>query len=100
LRNLLCFGKIQDFLDFSNLADETYAKCIPKQLEKSGICQGGALNLSQAKPSPKQLNLNKLSDADGFQIQWLSDVGRNRFFKLFRYIGEEASFEKARKDEF
>jgi hypothetical protein len=59
---------------------------IPKQLEKSGICQGGALNLSQAKPAPKQLNLNKLSDAGGFQIQWLHDAGRNRFSKLFRYI--------------
>ncbi len=47
-------------------------KCIHKQLEESGICQGGALILSQAKPSPKQLNLNKLSDA-----------GRNRLFMMF-----------------
>ncbi len=26
------------------------------------------MNLSQAKPTPKQLNLNKLSDAGGSQI--------------------------------
>jgi hypothetical protein len=32
---------------------------------KIGLCQGGAQNLHQAKPAPKQLNLNKLSDAGG-----------------------------------
>ncbi len=28
------------------------------------------MNLSQAKPVRKQLNLNKLGDAGGFQIHW------------------------------
>ncbi len=28
------------------------------------------MNLSQAKPIPKQLNLNKLSDAGRSQIHW------------------------------
>ncbi len=28
------------------------------------------MNLSQAKPTPKQLNLNKLSDAGRSQIHW------------------------------
>ena len=36
---------------------------IHKQPQESGIAQGGALNLHQALPLPKQLNLNKLSDA-------------------------------------
>ena len=35
---------------------------------KVGFCQGVALNLSQAKPASKQLNLNKLSDADGLKF--------------------------------
>jgi hypothetical protein len=30
--------------------------------------KGGPLNLSQAKPAPKQLNLNKLSDAGRFTL--------------------------------
>ncbi len=38
---------------------------ILKLLEESGICQGGAPVLDQAQPASKQLNLNKLSDADG-----------------------------------
>ncbi len=28
------------------------------------------MNLSQAKPTPASLNLNKLSDAGGSQIHW------------------------------
>ncbi len=43
---------------------------IPKSLEESEIWQEAAMNLSQAKPTPKQLNLNKLSDAGGSQIHW------------------------------
>jgi Fe-S cluster assembly ATP-binding protein len=56
---------------------------------KIGGCQGGALILGQAKPAPKQPNLNKLGDAgrgpherfvrrdgDGSQKQWLLDAGR------------------------
>jgi peroxiredoxin (alkyl hydroperoxide reductase subunit C) len=35
--------------------------------------------LSQAKPAPKQFNLNKLNDAGGSQKQWLSDAGRTNF---------------------
>ncbi|MBI3508619.1 MAG: hypothetical protein HY069_03155 [Chlamydiia bacterium] len=34
---------------------------------KIGRCQGGAPILSQAKPASKQLNLNKLSNADGLK---------------------------------
>ncbi len=41
---------------------------IPKSLEESEIWQGAAMNLSQAKPTPKQLNLNALSDVGGSQI--------------------------------
>jgi len=40
---------------------------IHKPPEKSGIGQGVALVLSQALPAPKQLSLNKLSDAGGFK---------------------------------
>jgi hypothetical protein len=46
---------------------------------KIGRCQGGALILSQAKPAPKQFNLDKLNDAGGSQKQWLSDAGRTDF---------------------
>jgi hypothetical protein len=41
-------------------ADETTVVVVPiihKQLQELGICQGGALNLSQAEPSPKQSQL-------------------------------------------
>ena len=34
---------------------------------KIGIRQGGALDLNQAKPAPKQPNLNRLGDAGGFK---------------------------------
>ncbi|MBS0605704.1 MAG: hypothetical protein KF898_04860 [Parachlamydiales bacterium] len=43
------------------------------------------MNLSQAKPAPKQLNLNKLGDAGGTQSHWLSDTAKYRFFILFVY---------------
>ncbi len=35
------------------------------------------MNLSQAKPTPKQLNLNKLSDAGGSQIHWQATLAKN-----------------------
>ena len=34
---------------------------IHKWFQKLGICQGGALNLGQALPAPKQLNLKSLA---------------------------------------
>ncbi len=34
------------------------------------------MNLSQAKPTPKQLNLNKLSDAGGSQIHWQATLAK------------------------
>ncbi len=34
------------------------------------------MNLSQAKPTPKQLNLNKLSDAGGSQIHWHATLAK------------------------
>ncbi len=40
---------------------------IPKQLEKLGIWQEGALHLRQAKPARKQHNLNKLCDGRGLK---------------------------------
>ncbi len=49
---------------------------IPKSLEESEIRQGAAMNLSQAKPTPKQLNLNKLSDAGGSQIHWQATLAK------------------------
>jgi hypothetical protein len=54
---------------------------IHKPPQKLGIWQGGALNFSQAQPAPKQLNLNKLSDAGGSQIQWLSDAAKNQLVR-------------------
>jgi hypothetical protein len=52
---------------------------IPNVIQKSGICQGGALNLSQAKPTPKQLNLNKLSDAGGLKFTGCSTQAETDF---------------------
>ncbi len=34
------------------------------------------MNLSQAKPTPKQLNLNKLSGAVGSQIHWQATLAK------------------------
>ncbi len=34
------------------------------------------MNLSQAKPTPKQLNLNKLSDGGGSQIHWQATLAK------------------------
>jgi hypothetical protein len=39
---------------------------------KVGSCQGVALNLSQAKPAPKQLNLEFVGRCRGARIQWLT----------------------------
>ena len=37
------------------------------------------MNLSQAKPTSKQLNLNKLGDADGSQSHWLPTLLKTDF---------------------
>ncbi len=34
------------------------------------------MNLSQAKPTPKQLNLNKLGDAGGSRIHWPATLAK------------------------
>ncbi len=34
------------------------------------------MNLSQAKPTPKQLNLNELNDAGGSQIHWQATLAK------------------------
>ncbi len=34
------------------------------------------MNLSQAKPTPKQLNLNKLIDGGGSQIHWQATLAK------------------------
>ncbi len=54
----------------------TDTKGIPKSLEEPEIWQGAAMNLSQAKPTPKQLNLNKLSNAGGSQIHWQATLAK------------------------
>jgi hypothetical protein len=50
---------------FISVFVEIFVFGIPKATQKSGIRQEDAQDLSQAKPSPKQHNLNKLCDADG-----------------------------------
>ncbi len=48
------------------------------------------MNLIQAKPMPKQLNLNKLGDAGGFQIHWpatLAKTDSSGYFGIHRLIG-------------
>ncbi len=47
------------------------------------------MNLSQAKPTPKQLNLNKQSDAGGSQIHWqatLAKTDSSSHFGIFMVI--------------
>jgi hypothetical protein len=43
------------------------------------------MNLSQRQPAPKQLNLNKLSDAGGPQIHRLSDDDKTEVFSWDSY---------------
>ena len=64
--------KINDLERMICFADMLLECTIPKQLQDLEFCQEVALNLNQAKPAPKQLNLNKLSNAGGFQSQWLT----------------------------
>ncbi len=43
------------------------------------------MNLNQAKPERKQLNLNKLGDAGGFQIHWpatLTKTDSSSYFSI------------------
>ena len=77
--------------DFNELASFAipsicYSKIIPDVGEKEKIWQGSALNLIQAEPTPKQLNLNKLSDGGGSQMERLSDAVKNLLFTDVRYI--------------
>jgi len=51
----------------------------PNNLKNWEFGKEGALNLSQAKPASKQLNLNKLGDADGSQRQWLPTQPKTNF---------------------
>ncbi len=44
------------------------------------------MNLSQAKPARKQLNLNKLGDAGGFQIHWPATLAKTDSSSYFGYI--------------
>jgi len=48
-------------------------------IQKSGICQGGALNLSQAKLALKQRNLNKLRDASGLKFSGCPTLAKTDF---------------------
>jgi len=45
---------------------------------KIGLCPGSALNLNQAKPAPKQPNL-EVGRCRRIHIQWLSDAGGTDF---------------------
>ncbi len=58
---------------------------IPHVGKKERIWKGGARNLSQAEPTPKQPNLNKLGDAGGSQIPWLPDDAKTLLFTDVRY---------------
>ncbi len=45
------------------------------------------MNLSRAKPTPKQLNLNKFSDAGGSRIHWqvtLAKTDSSGYFGIYR----------------
>ena len=70
------------------------SKILPENLQiimytemnsKVGIWQGGALNLSQVPPAPKQLNLNKLSDAGGLKGSGCPTLQKNQLLSSFRY---------------
>ena len=54
-------------------------KLYPNNLKSREFDKERALNLSQAQPAPKQLNLNKLSDAGGSQIEWLPTPSKTAF---------------------
>ncbi len=48
------------------------------------------MNLSQAKPARKKLNLNKLEDAGGFQIHWpatLVKTNSSSYFSIYDIFG-------------
>ncbi len=45
------------------------------------------MNLSQAKSTPKQLNLNKLSDAGGSQIHWPATLAKTDSSSNFGIMG-------------
>jgi fatty acid synthase len=62
--------------------DEGY---IPGEIEKSGICQGGAQNLRQAKAGAEAAQLEEVERCRRAQSLWLSDAGRNRFSNHERY---------------
>ncbi len=47
------------------------------------------MNLSQAKPTPKQLKLNKLSDAGGSQIHWQATLAKTDSSSDFGITSDE-----------
>ncbi len=51
---------------------------IQNAMEETGICKKKALNLSQVLTAPNQVYWHKFSDMAWSEIQWLSDVGKNR----------------------
>ncbi len=63
-----------------------YAIKFSLQPEESGIWPGAAMNLNQAKPAQKQLNLHKLGDADGFQIHWPATLAKTDSSSYFGII--------------
>src|SRR5579863_1576757 len=78
------------------MTNNFFKNLILRPLQKCEKCQGGALNLSQAKPAPKQINLNKLIDAGGSQIQWQLDAGRFALLERVQYTFD--SFKKVEYD--
>lgn len=54
-------------------------------LQKFEKCQGGALNLSQAKPGAEAAKLREFSDTGGSQIQRLPDAGRFTLLECAQY---------------
>ncbi len=61
------------------------------------------MNLSQANPTPKQLNLNKLSDAGGSQIHWqvaLAKTDSSSDFGIMGLVYRELLFCAANRGHF
>ena len=60
-------------------------KCYTQTTSKVGSCQGVALNLSQAEPTTKQLNLNELGDAGGLKFNGLRRWQKSTFEVVWVY---------------
>ncbi|MGE0670901.1 MAG: hypothetical protein AB7O89_08205, partial [Parachlamydiales bacterium] len=62
--------------DALNLSQDQF---VPKGTSPALHCEGPPGLLVSPQPMPKQLNLNKLGDAGGSQIQWLPTLAEINF---------------------